>query len=557
MSLIGKLKSIFKVSKPHKMWFSLEIIFRIIYVIGKLLETVIAAEVLSKLVVEDYRGAYLFLTLEIVLVIVRHLFCHFECIAYRKNYNYMYMNMQNKVFDKLLHAKNSNFNKTPRESLMSLTVTNLYMIGNFCDVITIKIGSLIQVITSIIIVFSANVWIGLAILAMSVINTLVLVKLNKAIAKAQSNIYTAKDQLNNQINKIIDEKDTIEERDEVDKAKKKYLKYCKKYCDAEGKDTIFNSYKDDFFYVFYKIMIFIVTCVLISLLTDGILTYTMYLIVTPYLLNCTELLNELINTTYNIEETLVSVNRINTVLSFTEEEMIKFGNIKAEGGDYNLSLIDVKYQNIDTSSPYYGKLKNLDMSFKYNALNIVKGGKNGGRRLIYNLLNRKFKPDSGVVILDGVDIFNLDKRDYNRHIFYAHTTPVFSDGSILKNFKEVNSDLEEIQKVCEDLGILHYIENLPRGINSNIHTSNIPQNILYMIGFARTLLHHANIYLINELPEVLNKEEEARVLNVIKGLKENHTVVFFTSSSDADNFADVVYTVEDNKVKDLKITQIK
>ena len=63
--------------------------------------------------------------------------------------------------------------------------------------------------------------------------------------------------------------------------------------------------------------------------------------------------------------------------------------------------------------------------------------------------------------------------------------------------------------------------------------------------------------LINELPEVLNKEEVSRVLNVIKGLKENHTVVFFTSSSDADNFADVVYTVEDNKVKDLKISQIK
>lgn len=552
MKFLKKLKAIFTLTKPHKLYFTLQAICYFLHVGCKILEPIFTAKVVTCLTELDYAGAYVFLCLDILQVILRNVFAHGNYVFYKKNYNFQYMDMQKKFINKLMNAKLSNFNDTPKESLMSIVVSNFYKVGNFSDVIVTKIAKLVQVITSIFIVFTTNVWIGLAIMLISVVDCFILVKLNKAIANSQKNIFEAKDQINKQINEIIDNKDIIREREDSDKYKKKYLKSCEKYCKAEGRDTILNSYKSNIFYILYRVLIFIVTCILIQLLSSGMLTLTLYLIVTPYLLSCTELLNDVINFTYDVEDTTVSVNRINTILNFTEEEFIKFGDIKGNFGDKNLSLIDVKYKNTDISSPYMGAINGVDISFKYNAFNVVKGNKNSGKRIIYYLLSRKIRPDSGVVLLDNIDIYNYDKNLYLNHIFYTHTYPVFLEGSILKNLKVSTKDLDKIKDTCRELGILEYIEHLPKGFNSDINNSNIPQDILYLIGFARTILKDANMFMFYDFPNVISKDTQSKLINIMNRLKENHTIIYFTSNSDCDELADVVFTMENGKVKNLK-----
>ncbi len=551
MSIIRKIKNIYALTRPNKLYFFLHALFNALLYACKVIEPIFAAKVVTNLTVGNYKGAYLFLTLEITQVIVRNIFAHMSQIFYRKSYDVQYMNVQNRYIDKIANASSSNFSNTPKEMLMNIVASNLYNVCNFSDIMITKLNKLVQAIVTIVIVLSTNVWIGLAIFGLSVINCFILVRLNKKLAANKKELMESKDVLNNQLSNIIDNKEVIREREDVKKLKNKYMKQCKTYCEYEGRDTMLLSYKNNMFFIFYKVAIFAITCLLIYLLSSGTMTLTLYLIVTPYLLSCTELLNEIINLTYDLEQTTVCVNRINTVLNFTEDEMIKFGKIKTNLGDKNLSIIDVKYNNNDQDNQYYGNLYNVDISFKSNSINVVRGAKNSGKRIIYYLLARKIKPTSGVIMLDNIDIYDYDQNEYRNHVFYTHTKPIFLEGSILNNLKFACKDRTKIERVCKQLGIYDYIMSLPKGFNTDINKSHIPNNYLYMINFARTVLKNSNIMLIYDVPSSLTSDQRLTIRNTLRELKEDHTIIYFTALDNMDEYADVIYTIEYGKVKNV------
>ncbi len=553
MGLIKKIKAIFALAKPNWWYFTIQMVANTLHLLCKVVEPVFTANVITSLTVGDYRNAYIFLTLDIIQVIVRNLFNQINYVFYKKNYNVQYMQMQNVFIDKVANASTSNFNDVPKEALINMVVKNFYAVGNFCDLFISRLGKLLQVVASVVVVFTTNVWIGLAILVMGVIDYTILVKVNKSIANAQKNIFEENDKLGNQLANIIDNKEVIKERGDMPKLKQRYLRQASKYCEAEGRDTMLNGFKSNIFFVIYKLMIFAITCVLIHLVSDGALTLTLYLIVTPYLLTCTELLNDIFNLTYNVEHAMVSVNRINTVLNFTEDEFIKFGKIKADLGDKNLSLIDIKYKHNEAGSIYNGTLHGVDISFKHNAFNIIRGPKHCGKRIVYYTLARKIKPENGVTLLDNIDIYEYDEKSYRDHVFYTHTKPIFLNGSIIKNFKVATNDRRKIEDACRKLGIYDYIKSLPKGFDSNIQTSFIPDDILYLIGFARTIAKDSSIWLVYDLPNCLSKEQRANIISILKEKSQDHTIVYFTATNETDNLADVLYVMEYGKVKNVII----
>lgn len=552
MSYLRKIKSIFKLAKPHKLYFFLEWLFHLLHISCKIVEPIFTANVITCLTVGNYKGAYLYLILDIVQVVVRNIFAHLNYHYYRLNYNHQYMHMQNLMINKLSKASTSNFEHTPKEMLSTIVVSNLYKVGNFSDILVTKFCKLIQIIITMVIVLCTNVWIGLTIIALSIVNYFILITINKRRAEAQKRILDNKDRLSNQLTNIIDNKELIRERDNFRTLKQKYLKECRDYCENEGQDTMIASFRSNIFFVFYKLIIFLITCLLIYLVSDGILTLTLYLIVTPYLLTCTESLNDIIDFSFNIEDTDVSVKRINTVLNFTEDQLIKFGNIKTDNNTQNLSLIDVKYRNSEVNSPYYGNLNGLDITFKHNAINVVKGGKNCGKRVIYYLLCRKIKPDDGVILLDHINIYDYEQKDYRNHIFYTHANPIFLEGSILKNLKFASNDREHIEFVCKQLGIYEFIMGLPKQFSTNINDAHIPSNILYLIGFARTLLKDSDITIIYELPTSLTDEQRNNLKKCLVKYSEKHTIIYFTALNDMDDIANVTFEMEYSKVKNIK-----
>ena len=153
--------------------------------------------------------------------------------------------------------------------------------------------------------------------------------------------------------------------------------------------------------------------------SQGTLAIEVYLVIIPYLSSGTTKLTELFDKSSFLENMRVDVDRVNLILGLSDKELIQYGEINAETIGYNLGLISVNYENADKSSENYGVLKDVDISFKMNAINLIKGSKGSGKRLIFNLLRRYIKPQSGTVLLDNLDLYSYNEATFKSHIYYC------------------------------------------------------------------------------------------------------------------------------------------
>ena len=71
-----------------------------------------------------------------------------------------------------------------------------------------------------------------------------------------------------------------------------------------------------------------------------------------------------------------------------------------------------------------------------------------------------------------------------------------------------------------------------------------------MIAIARVLVKGSKIMLFDETMSGLNNENRKIVLDIIKELKSNHTIVVITREKDFMKHADKIIVVDESKVKE-------
>lgn len=548
--MFKKIKLWYSIAETKKSLIARHVFFTALRVVTWILSPIFAAKVTVALMNADYGGAILNLGIELAIILIGFTCWHLVYWNATKIFTNTYCNVQSKIYRKSYRAKTSNFKITSKEKLLNIIGTDIDVVSNFGDTLGTKIGRCVQVVTTLIIVFVANWVVGLAILAVSVLDFFILLKLNKNIARKKGKVYETKDKIYEKFTQVLNDQEVIKEYNIGQQYHDMYFRRVEKYAKATAKHKIACSIKDNYFISIYKALIFVITVFMIFLVQNGTLDLTLYFTLVPYLLTSVELINEIINISASIEDTDVSSKRINTILEFTDEEFVKFGNLTHYLHRTNLTLMDVSYFNNDADSPYYGELKNVDMCFNFGTLNLIKGPRLCGKKTIFNLLSHRIKPWKGKILLNDIDIFEYSQSAYKLEMFNTFAKPVFTNDSILNNFQMVEKNLEEIKLILAILGILETIENLPNGLDTNIYDAKLSPLNMFLLGLAMAYLTKSSIVCIYEIPSGLSAEEEEIVVSAIKKLTESRTILLFTHSNLFDRLAGVIYTMKNGIVVD-------
>ena len=542
------IKRWYKLTEPNKGYFAGQVIFYIGYTLFLSIITIFAAKTINCMYAKNWSMAFVYLMLELSTIVLRNVSLHIQYHYYGKQIKHIRMTVADKVYKKILSCKNSELKDITKEKVTNIALNNMSNLSEFPDAIASFIAYSFQVVFTLAAVFIANWIAGVIVALLGVVNFFAYYKYNKRLGSLMKERYEKKDEVYSSYCKVIDGKNIITELNANKRYKKEILKGVEQFSDSYAHYYTVYSWKNNIYWASWNVVVYAIAALLMWFVSKGSLDITIYLIIVPYLSTCTDKLCTLFDKTSNLENMRVDVDRVNLILDLNDKELMEYGEINKENEGYNLGLIDVTCNKKDKNDCF---IKNVDISFKMNDINVIKGASGSGKRVIFDLLRRYKKPDNGLVLLDNLNLYYYNEKTFRNHIDYCASHPNFINGTIKENLTIVDKKMSNIIDVCKKANILKYIEKLPNGFDTKI--SEIKSSgLLFMIGLVRAVLSNCKILMIYELPQDADDKLKKNIVNLLSKFDTEKTLILFSHSDDYDDIAGLVYEVNKGKVKLVK-----
>ena len=541
------IKRWWKLTQPHKGYFIGQIIFFCAYTIILALITIFAAKTINFMYAGNWKMAYLFLGLELSTIIFGNGSLHIQYKFYGKMVSHIRSGVARKVYNKIISCKSEEFDKVSKEKVINIAMNNVGSLSEFPDAIAQFIGYAMQVVFVLITVFSNSPIAGAIVSALGVVNFFVFLFINKKLGRIMLERYEKNDDMFKSYSKVIDGKNVIKELDGKEKYEHELIEYSEGFNRAYKRYYNTYSFKINIYYIIWMSVIYAIAAFLMYTVSKGSLDISIYLVIVPYLTTCTTKLNSLFDKISSLENTRVDVDRINLILDLKDEELVEYGKINTVSDGYTLNLVDVTCR----AKQKKHQLLNADISFKTGGINVIKGPKGDGKRTVFDLLRRHIKPTGGRVLLDNLDLYDYNEKTFKNHIDYCASHPTFITGTIQENLMLVEKDMDKIIGICEKVGILNEIMELPLAFNSQI--SEIKSSTsLFLLGVARALLSNCKILMVYEIPSDAPEEFRKQIVKFLQDYFIDKTLILFTHSDDYDELAEVVYLIDKGNVSLIK-----
>ena len=222
-------------------------------------------------------------------------------------------------------------------------------------------------------------------------------------------------------------------------------------------------------------------------------------------------------------------------------------------GKYRPEKIEGRFQieHVDFSYPNGTKaLHDINMQIEPNQVTAFVGLSGAGKSTIVNLLDKFYTPQSGRILLDGVDIQEYDTQYLRDNIGLVLQKNHIFDGTIEDNIRYGRTDAtdEEVRDAARKAFILEQVEKLPNGFKSM--ATQLSGGQQQRIAIARMFLKNPPIIFLDEPTASLDAIATEQIKNSIDAIKQNRTVIIISHSISQIIDSDLVYALKDGRVEE-------
>lgn len=266
-----------------------------------------------------------------------------------------------------------------------------------------------------------------------------------------------------------------------------------------------------------------------------------------YIKSLFEPITRIIDNVEIVQEAVVSINKIYDILDEKDyledfESGQKLSNVKGK----------LEFKNV-----WFAYEKDnwilKDISFTINpGETIALVGKTGsGKTTITNLVNRFYDVQKGEILLDGINIKNINKRELRRHIGTILQDPFIFARSIKDNIKlnKKISDLE-IKNALKLSSADEFIESLPNGIEtiSKERGESFSAGQKQLLAFARIFAHNPDIFILDEATANIDTHTEQLIQKSIEKLSAEKTAIFIAHRLSTIINVDKIIVLDNGKI---------
>ncbi|WP_449137190.1 ABC transporter ATP-binding protein/permease [Solobacterium moorei] len=198
-------------------------------------------------------------------------------------------------------------------------------------------------------------------------------------------------------------------------------------------------------------------------------------------------------------------------------------------------------------------LQHVSMSFGSTGMHAIVGESGSGKSTVVNLLLGAYHPQQGSILVGNKPLETLNREAYYYHIsVVSYNTYIFNE-TIRQNFMLAKADVtdEEIYNALKKVNLYDFI--IGNGGLDKIITedaANISGGQKQRLALAINLVANKDIYIFDEATSNIDIESEAIIMNNIKELSKEKSVIVISHRLANVIAADTIYYIEDGEVKE-------
>ncbi|QWE01946.1 lipid A export permease/ATP-binding protein MsbA [Polynucleobacter sp. JS-JIR-II-b4] len=200
-------------------------------------------------------------------------------------------------------------------------------------------------------------------------------------------------------------------------------------------------------------------------------------------------------------------------------------------------------------------LSNINLIIKPGEVVAFVGPSGGGKSTLVNLLPRFFKPTSGHIFLDDIPLEDIVLADVRRQIAFVSQDVILFNDTIAANVaygagSQDGIDRGRVMEALEAANLSAMIKELPDGIDSMVgdNGNRLSGGQRQRLAIARAIYKDAPILILDEATSALDSESERQVQEALDTLMANRTTLVIAHRLSTIEHADRIVVLEHGKI---------
>ena len=175
-----------------------------------------------------------------------------------------------------------------------------------------------------------------------------------------------------------------------------------------------------------------------------------------------------------------------------------------------------------------------------------------GKSTLANIIARFFDPQTGNVLIGGVNVKNIKKEELMDTVSFVFQNSKLMKASILDNVRlsNPNASREEVMEALKSAQCMDIIEKMPDGVDTVIGAKGVylSGGEQQRIAIARVMLKNSPIIILDEATAFADPDNESRVQKAFSMLSKEKTVIMIAHRLSTVVGADNIFVLQNGQV---------
>ncbi len=211
---------------------------------------------------------------------------------------------------------------------------------------------------------------------------------------------------------------------------------------------------------------------------------------------------------------------------------------------------------VDGVSFSYGRgtetLRGISLALSPGTITLIRGASGSGKSTLFALLLGQYRHTTGRIQLGIHPLELVTKNILHRHVTIVPQRIQLFDDTLVANICLGEApDLERLETLCNELGLLPLIHSLPQQLDTPLGPDGclLSGGQRQLVALARALYRRPKLLLLDEATSALDIATEARVHCLLRRCKANGMAILWVSHSGSSlSLADTVYQLHNGSL---------
>ena len=200
-------------------------------------------------------------------------------------------------------------------------------------------------------------------------------------------------------------------------------------------------------------------------------------------------------------------------------------------------------------------INNVSFSVQKGETVAIVGPTGSGKTTLISLLARFYDPQSGTILIDGINIRNCRKSSLRSKMSIVLQDAFLFSGNVLENLRLGRDDISDQQVIstAKSLGVWNFVQNWPRQEQTELleEGANFSHGERQLLSFSRAMTFDPEILLLDEATSSIDSKTEKLIQQNLKQMTRGRTAIIVAHRLSTIQEADKILFVNKGKIEEF------